>query len=61
VAYADWDTKNQKGPQHAFDTVTSRLHPGAVILLHAVSSDNTAALGDIIDWARARGYVFKPL
>ena len=61
VAYADWDPANQKGTQYAFDTVTSRLHPGAVILLHAVSKDNTAALGDIIDWARAQGYVFKSL
>ncbi|NLP49069.1 MAG: polysaccharide deacetylase family protein [Clostridiales bacterium] len=61
VAYADWDTNNQKGAQYTFDTVTGRLHPGAVILLHAVSSDNTAALGDIIDWARAQGYEFRPL
>ena len=61
VAYADWDPANQKGTQFAFDTVTSRLHPGAVILLHAVSADNTAALGDIIDWARGQGYQFVSL
>ncbi len=61
VAYADWDPANQKGTQYAFDTVTSRLHPGAVILLHAVSKDNTAALGDIIDWAERHEYVFKAL
>lgn len=61
VAYADWDPAKQKGTQFALDTVTSRLHPGAVILLHAVSKDNTAALGDIVDWARAQGYVFKSL
>jgi len=41
--------------------VTARLHPGAVLLLHAVSKDNTAALGEIIDWAREQGYVFKAL
>ncbi len=61
VAYTDWDQTNQKGKQFAFDTVTSRLHPGAVILLHAVSSDNAAALGDIIDWAREQGYKFMSL
>jgi len=61
VAYADWDPANQKGRQFAFDTVTSRLHPGAVILLHAVSKDNAAALGDIIDWARQEGYEFRSL
>ena len=47
VAYADWDVNDTKGKQYAFDTVTSRLHPGAVILLHSVSPDNAAALGDI--------------
>ncbi len=60
-AYADWDVNNIKGGQHAFDTVTSRLHPGAIILLHSVSPDNAEALGDIIDWARENGYVFKSL
>ena len=60
-AYADWDVNNVKGKQYAFDTVTSRLHPGAIILLHSVSPDNAEALGDIIDWARNNGYVFKSL
>ena len=60
-AYADWDTSTQKGEQYAYDTVTSRFHPGAVILLHAVSSDNAQALGRIIDTARSEGYTFKTL
>ena len=60
-AYADWDTSSPKGKQYAFDTVTSRLHNGCVLLLHAVSQDNAAALGDIIDYARAQGYEFKSL
>lgn len=60
-AYADWDTENPKGAQYAFDTVTSRLHPGCVLLLHAVSPDNADALGDIIDYAHSQGYIFKPL
>lgn len=60
-AYADWDVNNPKGKQYAFDTVTSRLHPGCVLLLHAVSQDNADALGDIIDYARAEGYEFRQL
>ena len=60
-AYADWDVKDTKGGEYAFKTVTSRLHPGAVILLHSVSPDNAAALGDIIDYARSQGYEFKAL
>ena len=61
VAYADWDLDNQKGADYAFETVTARLHPGAVILLHSVSPDNAAALGRIIDWAKQEGYVFHSL
>ena len=60
-AYADWDINNPKGKQYAFDTVTARLHPGCILLLHAVSPDNADALGDIIDYAREQGYDFKSL
>ena len=58
LAYADWDLNNQKGEQYAFDKVTSRFHPGAVILLHSVSPDNANALSKIIDEARKQGYEF---
>lgn len=61
LAYADWDTENQKGAMYAYETVLARLHPGAVILLHSVSSDNANALADIIDTARSRGYEFRSL
>lgn len=60
-AYADWDVSKTKGKDYAFETVTSRLHPGAILLLHSVSPDNAAALGDIIDWARQNGYEFNAL
>ncbi len=61
VAYLDYDTKNQPSAEKAFETITSRLHPGAVVLLHAVSSTNAQVLGDVIDWAREQGYTFAPL
>ena len=38
-----------------------RLHDGAVLLLHAVSSDNANALEDIINYAKNEGYTFKSL
>ncbi len=60
-AYADWDVNAAKGGDYAFNTVTSRLHPGAIILLHSVSPDNVEALGRIIDYARQNGYEFKAL
>ncbi len=61
AAYADWDTNKQKGADYAFDTVTARLHPGCVLLLHVVSSDNAAALSKIIDYAKNRGDTFVQL
>ena len=61
AAYRDWITTEQQGAQHAFDMVMSRIHPGCVLLLHSVSSDNAQALGRIIDQARADGYVFRHL
>lgn len=61
VAYDDWETDNVRGKDYAVEKVMSRLHKGGVILLHSVSRDNADALGEIIDRARAEGYVFKSL
>jgi len=61
VSYADWDVNAQRGAQYALDTVLSRIHPGAIILLHSVSSDNAQAMAGIIDGARAMGYTFRDL
>lgn len=61
VAYVDWDIENQPDAEEALDTVMSRIHPGAVYLLHAVSPVNYEILDDFIDCARARGYEFVSL
>lgn len=61
VAYDDWDTSKVRGKDYAVEKVMSRLHPGAVILLHSVSKDNAEALGEIIDRARAEGYRFESI
>lgn len=61
VAYKDWDVNAQRGSQYAYSEVVKQLHPGAIILLHSVSKDNTEALGRIVDEARRQGYEFKSL
>lgn len=61
VAYDDWDTSKIRGKSYATEKVMSRLHPGAVILLHSVSKDNAEALSDIIDMARQQGYRFESI
>ncbi len=61
IAHVDWDPENQPGEEVSFNTVTSRLHPGAVILLHSTSPDNAAILGDFIDYCTEQGYTFRSL
>lgn len=61
TAYDDWDTNKVRGKDYAIEKVMSRIHPGSVILLHAVSQDNADALGEIIDKIRAEGYEFRAL
>ena len=36
------------GREYSYQYVMDHIHPGAVILLHAVSQSNTEALNDII-------------
>ncbi|MCI7276042.1 MAG: polysaccharide deacetylase family protein [Cuneatibacter sp.] len=57
-AHRDWVTDDQPDQAETLQKVVSQLHPGAIYLLHAVSSTNTAILGDFIDQARAAGYTF---
>lgn len=57
-AYRDWVLDDQMDPDEALDQCLSSLHPGAIYLLHAESTTNTAILGDFIDGARAQGYEF---
>lgn len=61
VAYDDWNVENIRGKDYAVEKIMSRLHSGAVILLHSVSRDNADALGEIIDKARQQGYEFLSL
>ena len=58
-AYVDWN--DNVSAEEAFQKITSSLHPGCVLLLHAVSKGNANALGNVIDYARKNGYNFKNL
>lgn len=61
VAYADWDPANQPSYASAKQTINSRVHNGAIVLLHAVSSTNAAILDELITGWKAQGYTFKAL
>lgn len=59
MAYQDWDPAKQPGAEKSYQFVTQNVHPGAVILLHAVSQSNTEALDRIIKELKRQGYVFS--
>lgn len=61
LAFTDWHTDSQKGWQYAYDQVMNQIHPGAIILMHSVSSDNAEALEKIIQQLKKDGYEFKSL
>ncbi|MBE6072316.1 MAG: delta-lactam-biosynthetic de-N-acetylase [Clostridium butyricum] len=57
-AYADWDPNNQPDEAQSLEKLTTKLHPGAIYLLHAVSKTNTDILSQFIDNAQSSGYEF---
>ncbi len=60
-AYQDWDVNFQRGSDFAYQEVMNYIHNGCILLLHAVSKDNAAALDRIIKDAKAQGYTFHSL
>ncbi len=61
LAYVDWDTEDQPSHDAAFDKLTSRIHPGAVVLLHNTSRTNGEILDELLTKWEDMGYSFKPL
>ncbi|MFD1360735.1 delta-lactam-biosynthetic de-N-acetylase [Lentibacillus salinarum] len=61
LAFVDWETNKQKGWEYAHETIMDQIHPGAIMLLHTVSSDNAKALDKTITELKKQGYQFKSL
>ncbi len=59
LAYADWDEKCQMPDNAALDKIMSRMHNGAVILLHPTSSTNAKILPTLIKTLKSQGFEFK--
>ena len=47
-AYDDWDENKQERTEYAKKKILDNIHPGAVILLHGNSKDNTNVLDECI-------------
>lgn len=58
LAYVDWKTDKQVAPKDAIRILNSRIHPGAIVLLHVTSSTNAEILDQLLaDWEE-KGYTF---
>ena len=61
LAYVDWDKSKFNGNNYSYDRVMSRIHNGAIILMHTVSKDNESDLDKIIKSLKSDGYIFKSI
>ena len=60
-AYDDWDNNKQGREEYGKKKILDNIHPGAVILLHGNSKDNTNILDSVIKEVKNMGYEFKSL
>lgn len=61
LAYVDWNTDAQPSHEEAFEKLTGRIHPGAVVLLHNTSQTNGEILDELLVRWEEMGYSFRPL
>lgn len=61
MAHVDWDQENQPSHEKAFEVLTERTHPGAVVLLHAISQTNGEILDEMLTRWEEMGYTFGTL
>lgn len=61
LAYDDWDENKQGRKEYGKQKILDNIHPGAIILLHATSKDNSNILDECIKEIRQMGYEFKSL
>lgn len=61
LAYVDWYQDNQPTKEEAFDKLLTRIHPGAIVLLHSTSSTNASILDELLTKWEEMGYEFKDL
>ena len=61
LAYVDWYENDQPTHEEAFDKLLSRIHPGAIVLLHNTSKTNAEILDELLTRWKEMGYEFKSL
>ena len=61
LAYVDWNVDDQPTKEEAFDKLLTRIHPGAIVLLHSTSKTNEEILDELLTKWEEMGYTFAPL
>ena len=61
LAYVDWNVDDQPTKEEAFDKLLTRIHPGAIVLLHSTSKTNGEILDELLTKWEEKGYTFAPL
>lgn len=61
LAYVDWYEDRQPSHEEAFEKLTGRIHPGAIVLLHSTSKTNGEILDELLTKWEDMGYTFQPL
>lgn len=61
LAYVDWYEDQQPSHEEAFEKLTGRIHPGAIVLLHNTSKTNGEILDELLTKWEEMGYTFQPL
>lgn len=61
LAYVDWKTDAQPTKEEAFEKLLSRMHPGAIVLLHSTSATNAEILDELLTKLESLGYSFGSL
>lgn len=61
LAYVDWNQDDQPSHEEAFEKLTTRVHPGAIVLLHNTSQTNGEILDELLTKWEEMGYSFRPL
>ena len=61
LAYVDWNQDSQPSHEEAFEKLTKRIHPGAIVLLHSTSKTNGEILDELLTRWEEMGYTFRPL
>lgn len=61
LAYVDWYQNDQPTKEEAFSKLLTRIHPGAIVLLHSTSSTNAEILDELLTKWEEMGYTFGTL